>query len=105
MEFMPMRALSTEQRTILANLRRDGELVITNNGQPTILMIDLNGRDLIEVAGYFRKNQNIKTLAQRQSEAIKRFVDDKRGDDVELFDEEFDLIIKNRLNITRELKI
>jgi len=105
MEFMPMRALSSEQRTVLANLRRDGELVITNNGQPTIFMIDLSGRDLIEVAGYFRRNQNAKTLAQRQSEAIKRFVDDKRGDDVELFDEEFDLIMKNRLNITRELDI
>ena len=105
MEFMPMRALSTEQRTVLANLRRDGELVITNNGQPTIFMIDLRGRDLIEVAGYFRRNKNAKTLAQRQSEAIKRFVDDKRGDDVEIFDEEFDSIMKNRLNISRELNI
>lgn len=105
MEFMPMRALSTEQRAVLANLRRDGELVITNNGQPTILMVDLVGRDLIDVASLFRKNRNEKSLAQRQSEALKRFVEDQRGDDEEPFDEEFDAIMAERLKFSRELDL
>ena len=105
MVFMPMRALSTEQRTVLANLRRDGELVITNNGQPTILMVDLVGRDLIDVAALFRRSREERSLAQRQNEAIKRLVKDTRGDDVERFDEEFDAIMAKRLTITRELDL
>ena len=105
MEFMPMRALSTEQRILLANLRRDGELVITNNGQPTILMIDLTGRDILNVAGHFRRNRDEKTLSQRQNEAIRHFVADQRADDEEIFDGEFDAIMATRLNISRELSL
>jgi len=105
MEFMPMRALSTEQRKVLDNLRRDGEVVITNNGQPSILMVDLVGRDLFDVAGFFRQKRNESTLAQRQNEAIKRLVEDCRGDDEERFDEEFDAIMAKRLHITRELDV
>ena len=105
MEFMPMRALSTEQRAVLANLRRDGELVITNNGQPTILMIDLVGRDLIDVAGAFRRNRDEKTLAQHQNEAIRRFADDQRADAEEPFDEAFDAVMAKRPVIARELEL
>ena len=105
MEFLPLNALSTDQHTVLSSLYRNGELVITNEGQPAFYMLDLSELDLSEVTGYFQRKREEKTLAQRQLEALKRLVEDNRGDDVELFDEEFDAFLANRLNITRELDI
>jgi len=105
MDYMPMKALSTERRAVLAKLRRDGELVITNNGQPTILMIDLSGRDILDVAGHFRKPKDGMTLSQRQNEAIRRFVEDQRADHTEPFDDEYDAFTAQRFGIYRELDV
>jgi len=73
MEFMPMRTLSREPQAVINNLRRDGELVMTNNGQPIILMIDLVGRDLVETVNLLRRNNtkdtSIKALAKNQLNA------------------------------------
>lgn len=106
MKFMPMRTLSTEQRTVLTNLQRDGEVVITNNGQPTILMIDLSGRDLVDVVNHFRKWEDKRTLAQRQLEALDRFVNRiKAIDDEPLSDEDFSDLENNRTNFKREIDL
>ena len=42
MKFYSMRDLRTESKTIWENLSSNGEVIITNNGKPAALMIDLN---------------------------------------------------------------
>ncbi len=105
MKFMPMRSLAVDQRTVLTNLRQDGEVVITNNGQPTILMIDLADQDLVDVVGFFRKRKKGQALAEKQNNAINHFLADQRGDQEEVFDEEFDELMSTRFNIRRELDL
>ena len=95
MEFMPMRALQQEQRTVLENLRRDGEVIITNNGQPSFLMIDLTGQDLFETVNELRRfraerNQPSNNRSQQQLEAMQRFVANVQAIDNEpITDEDF----------------
>ncbi len=42
-------------------------------------------------------------LAQKQNSAIKHFQADQRGDQEEVFDEEFDALMSKRFTIGREL--
>ena len=96
MEFIAMRSLSRELPIVLSQLQRDGELVVTNNGKPTILMINLVGKDLVEVVNGIRKQQKDQSMAQKQKEALKRLVIGMQSIDDEPFDEEFDAIIARR---------
>ena len=59
MDFIPVRTLETETQSVLAILRRDGELILTNNGQPSVYVIDLEGQDLVDVVNTFRHNRYI----------------------------------------------
>ena len=99
-----MRSLSRELPDVLSRLQRDGELVVTNNGQPTILMIDLVGRDLVDVVGSFRRSRDEKSKAQQQREAVIEFVKNV-NEAGEPLDEEFDEILNRRFNIERELDL
>jgi len=103
MEFVGMRSLSRELPAVLNQLQRDGELVVTNNGQPTILMINLVGKDLVEVIGGIRKQQEQQTLAQRQNEALKLLRAGLESIKDEPFDEEFDEIIARRPLFSRNI--
>lgn len=103
MEFIAMRSLSRELSTVLEQLRRKGELVVTNNGKPTILMVNLVGKDLVEVVSGIRKQQEDQTKAQRQKEALERLWAGMQSIDDEPFDEEFDAIIARRPLITQEV--
>ena len=105
MEFMAMRSLSRELPNVLSRLQRDGELIMTNNGQPTILMIDLVGRDLVDVVAGFRESQSAKNKARRQNAALKNLVAGLQAIDDEPFDDEFDASMAKRPAITRELDL
>jgi len=42
MKFYSVRDLRTDSRSIWESLRGNGEAIITNNGKPTALMIDIS---------------------------------------------------------------
>ena len=70
MEFMPIRTLTRETQTALSRLREDGELVLTNNGQPIAYMIDLEDRDLVDVVNTFRHSRYINEKLTEADERI-----------------------------------
>jgi PHD/YefM family antitoxin component YafN of YafNO toxin-antitoxin module len=49
MNFYSVRDLRTESKTIWETLSSDGEVVITNNGKPAALMLDIASGDFEEV--------------------------------------------------------
>lgn len=69
MNFMPVRTLARETQSVLSDLRRDGEMVLTVNGQPTAYMIDLEGHDLVDVVNSFRHTRYIN---EKLKESTKR---------------------------------
>ena len=124
MEFVPIRSLRDAPRDVWGQLSQDGELVITNNGKPAALMIDLTGKDVFTVVTAFRQSlagarppvfphspfggAGVKTvdesLAARQKTAVKEFIRNVNAAD-EPLDEEFDEILSHRVNITRALDL
>ena len=49
MNFYSIRDLRSETKNICENIRRDGEAVITNNGKPTLLMLDISEDNFDEI--------------------------------------------------------
>ena len=106
MEFVPVRALSQERKTVMDNLRRNGELVITNNGQPIALMINLVGRDLVETVHNVRKQGYTTPSTGRciqQLEALEELLDSSRKVAGEPLDQEFDDLITQGVHFAGEL--
>lgn len=49
MNFYSIRDLRSETKSICENIRRSGEAVITNNGKPTLLMLDISEENFEEI--------------------------------------------------------
>ena len=49
MNFYSIRDLRTETKSICDNIQSAGEAVITNNGKPTVLMLDISEDNFEEV--------------------------------------------------------
>ena len=48
MDFLSVRELRASSRNIWRKLSQDGKMVITNNGKPTALLLDISNEDLEE---------------------------------------------------------
>jgi hypothetical protein len=106
MQFMPMRELSRNTQSVLTCLQRDGEVVVTNNGQPTILLVDLVGRDLIETVGSFRKARLDIPSAQQQHDAFLRFIEAVDAiDDEPITDEAIEALGNQRISFKKDLDL
>jgi hypothetical protein len=106
MQFIPIRALSREPQTVLSCLQRDGEVVVTNNGQPSFLLVDLAGRDLIETVGNFRRSRLNVPSPQQQHDALLRLIEAVDARDNEpLTDEDFAALESSRISFRKDLDL
>ena len=62
MDFLSVREFRSSSRDIWRKLSQDGKMVITNNGKPTALLLDISNEDLEETL-----------LALRQVRAMRLF--------------------------------
>lgn len=106
MQFMPMRALSSDTKSVLTCLARDGEVVVTNNGQPLMLLVDLAGRDLIDTVSNLRNSRPSMPTPLQQREALERFMAavDAR-DDEPLNEDDYSALENNRVEFNREIDL
>ncbi len=91
MNFYTVRDLRTTPKTIWENLTDDGEVVITNNGKPTAIMIDISDGNFEETLKAVRQakamiafNMMRKKAADRgfmTDEEIEAEIDAARGEE------------------------
>ena len=62
MQFVTVRDFRSASREVWDKLNRDGELVVTNNGKPTALLLNIGDGDLEELL-----------MAVRQSRAMRAY--------------------------------
>ena len=55
MNFYPIRDLRSETKNICEKVRQSGEVVITNNGKPSVLMLDISEDNFDEVVRAIRQ--------------------------------------------------
>ena len=62
MLFYSLRDLNTASREVWQSLSDNGEIVITNNGKPTAIMVSVDGSNLEETLAAIRQANIMKTV-------------------------------------------
>ncbi|MDR2771202.1 MAG: hypothetical protein LBB57_04110 [Clostridiales Family XIII bacterium] len=72
MEFLTSRELSSEPRQTWEKLSRAGELVITNNGKPTAVIVNISDGKFEETIKLIRLVKDLQLLQSVWAEAEER---------------------------------
>ena len=72
MEFLSVREFRLSSRNAWSRLSRDGKLVITNNGKPTALLLDISNEDLEETLVTLQHVKAMRLFNQMRSMAERR---------------------------------
>jgi hypothetical protein len=77
-EFLTVREFRASSKKIWARLGEEGKMVITNNGKPTALLLDIQNEDLEKFLFLLRRLAALRFLQDIQSETQKRgFLSDR----------------------------
>ena len=72
MHFYTARDLRTIPKNIWSSLSEDGELIITNNGKPTALMLDISEHSFEEVVKSVRQAKAMRAFNRMRSKAASK---------------------------------
>ncbi|MDR3120520.1 MAG: hypothetical protein LBU58_04200 [Clostridiales bacterium] len=75
MEFVSMREFTASPKETQKKLSVGGELVVTNNGRPTMLVIDITNRDFLRVIDHLRRQEALDILSQIQMDSVRNGAD------------------------------
>ena len=75
MQFVSMREFTTSPKETQRKLALHGELIVTNNGNPTMLVIDIANRDFTKLIDYLRRQEALDLLHQFQTASFRRGTD------------------------------
>ena len=70
MNFIPVRKLRLKPAEVWKALKKDNELIITNNGNPVALMTPVNSENLEETMLAFRRARALQALSSIHRAAI-----------------------------------
>ena len=71
MQFVSMREFTASPKETQKKLSVNGELVVTNNGTPTMLVIDIANRDFIKLMDSLRRQEAFDILHQIQTASVR----------------------------------
>ena len=72
MNFYSVRDLRTTQKAIWENLEKDGEVVITNNGKPSALLVDIGDGDLEDTLKAVRQARAMMAFNSMRTKAAEK---------------------------------
>jgi prevent-host-death family protein len=82
MEFFTVRDLRTSPKTVWDTLKRKKEVVITNNGRPSAVMIPVGDSDLDDVLITLRQVKAKRAVARMQQASLKAGLDKMTDDEI-----------------------
>ena len=72
MDFLSVREFRASSRDIWRKLSQDGKMVITNNGKPTALLLDISNEDLEETLLALRQVKAMRLFNSMRADAQRR---------------------------------
>ncbi|MCL2042955.1 MAG: type II toxin-antitoxin system Phd/YefM family antitoxin [Treponema sp.] len=72
MDFLSVRELRASSRNIWFKLAQEGKMVITNNGKPTALLLDISNEDLEETLLTLQQVKAMRLFNRMRAEAQGR---------------------------------
>ena len=83
MQFVSMREFTAAPKATQKKLSDSGELIITNNGAPTMLVIDIENKDFIKMIDYLRRQEALDILHKIQTSSVRNGTGDISMDDID----------------------
>ena len=75
MKFIPSRDFRVRPGQVWRNLKEEGELVVTSNGQPVALMVPVDGENLEEKLKIIRAAELQTIVRKIQADSVKKGTD------------------------------
>ena len=75
MEFVSIREFTASPKETQKKLTANGELVVTNNGTPTMLVIDIANRNFLKLIDYLRRQEALDILHDIQMASVRSGTD------------------------------
>ena len=70
-----MREFTASPKETQAKLAANSELVVTNNGTPTMLVIDITNKDFLKMIDYLRRQEALDILHEAQIASVRNGTD------------------------------
>ena len=83
MKFVSMREFTASPKESQKKLAAEGELVLTNNGTPTMLVVDITNRDFLKLSDYLRRQEALDILHQAQMASVRNGTDNLTMEDID----------------------
>jgi len=71
-EFYSVRDLRTYPKEVWQSLSENGEVIITNNGKPTALMLDIGNQNLEETLSLIHQANAMRAVNRLRSTSMKK---------------------------------
>ena len=71
MQFVSMREFTASPKETQTKLTANRELVVTNNGKPTMLVIDITNRDIFRTIDHFHRQEALDILHEIQMTSVR----------------------------------
>ncbi|MDR0561365.1 MAG: hypothetical protein LBG73_01580 [Spirochaetaceae bacterium] len=71
MEFLTIREFTAFPRKTRETLKRNGKIVLTNNGKPSMLVFDIAGKDFEALIDTLNRAEAMRLLEEVQAQAVK----------------------------------
>ena len=72
MQFVTVRDFRNSSGSIWEKLNQEGELVVTNNGKPAAILLDIKNSDVEQTLRDVRRSKLLRLLTDARAEAAER---------------------------------
>ena len=83
MEFLSVREFSAYPRKTREALKRNGKIVLTNNGKPSMLVFDIAGQDFENLIDTLNRAEAMRLLEEIQMQAVRGNLNSMTMDEID----------------------
>ena len=83
MQFVSMREFTASPKETQAKLAANKELIVTNNGNPSMLVIDIANKDFMRTVDYLRRQEALDILHDIQVFSVRKGKDKLSMDEID----------------------
>ncbi|MCL2093595.1 MAG: hypothetical protein FWH12_05290 [Treponema sp.] len=82
MEFLSVREFSAYPKKTREVLKKNGKIVLTNNGKPSMLVLDIAGKNFEVLLGTLNRAEALNTLEKIQMQSVRAGLNKMTLDDI-----------------------
>jgi hypothetical protein len=83
MDFLSIREFSSSPKKTRETLKRNGKIILTNNGKPSMLVFDITGQDFESLIDTLNRAEAMRLLENIQMQAVRGGLNSMTMDDID----------------------